>query len=107
MSFKDFIIYGAGISGACLLLYGFCCSVKDHFRDRREDMRQARAIRLGRMAHAEDYTIEPLSEEQLEDLEDWSLMVETSGDPSWVEDGIELLSLHATWAQRPGDELAA
>jgi hypothetical protein len=50
---------------------------------------------------------EPLSQEQMDELDDFMLFEEQAEDPAWVAAGLEWAELHATWKQKPDDELFA
>lgn len=115
MTLKDFIIYTAGIAGGCMLIYGAGCSLNDWLKDRREDMKMARAIRLGRMAHEEhSYTIAPVSLEEQEEIHDFCLAAEqaTANEwikdedeyASWVESGLHWATIHANPDSEPFGE---
>jgi hypothetical protein len=97
-----FFVYGSIVLSLAVVVGIVVAELRDWLLDRREKNLCNRAIRL----QDHHYTF-PLSEEEHEELEDWAVMVDMSEDEQWIEDGIEWLSLHATWAQKPGDELEA
>jgi hypothetical protein len=85
--------------------------VKDYLEQRRMRMRENRAVRLTDEGHErllKDIEVaEPLSKEQMDELDDFMLFEEQAEDPAWVAAGIEWAELHATWKQKPDDELFA
>jgi hypothetical protein len=92
--------------------------VKDYLEQRRMRMQENRAVRLANdgwipsdEAHErllkDIEVVEPLSQEQMDELDDFMLFEEQAEDPAWVAAGIEWAELHATWKQKPDDELFA
>jgi hypothetical protein len=87
-------IYGIILLGVCGLLVG--CELFSWLRERREDMKAGRVVRL-----AQDYTVAPDDGPfDQEEYEDFFALVDLSDDPEYIRDGIEQLSIEATFAQK-------
>jgi hypothetical protein len=97
-----FFVYGSIVLSLAVVVGTVVAELRDWLVGRREKNLCNRAIRL----QDHHYTF-PLSEEQHEELEDWAVMVDMSDDERWIADGIELLSMHATFCQKLGDDLEA
>lgn len=61
----------------------------------------------GRNAPREITIYESLSQEDRDYLDDLFVMEDLSEDPGWIRDGIESLSIYATWKQHGDGEVAA
>ena len=75
---------------------------------RRMRMRENRAVRLGHERLLKDIEVaEPLTREQMDELDDFMVFEDLAEDPEWVKAGIEWAEMHAAWKQKPDDELFA
>src|SRR5688572_1394030 len=98
-----------GWLGATAILMGFLVA-RYHWERRVQRMKAARAIRpantpLSDEAHEKILkaveVAEPLSQEEMDELDDFMLFEDLAEDPAWVQAGIEWASCHATWRQKP------